>query len=370
VHVPKDEASPALLAARTFLEQRGSGARLHRNMLVFLAADQRRLVELEHGVADHLAWTDIRSRWEDLGLDAFGRNQAARRSEDAGRAVDLRIAETYHWALTPFQAEPTGPVLWDATKIDGTGTSDGASTLAVRTGRKLVNSGSLAVNHPPELVRSQLAGSLASLWAGGHVSVAELWEVYARYVYLPRLRSIDVLLRTAADGPASVSWEQHGFATADGWDDASGRYLGLVGGARPAAVSGVTLIVEPGRAAAQIRADAVVVADPPAGGAGVPPSTSPSSPGAGPSAPAESSGPTRQRRFYGVARLDPERYQRDFARLAAEVIANLAGELGTTVEITVDIKAVNDNGFGEGTIRTVGENARTLRMEDHGFEEQ
>ena len=72
--------------------------------------------------------------------------------------------------------------------------------------------------------------------------------------------------------------------------------------------------------------------------------------------------------FYAVARLDPERYQRDFAKLAAEVIANLAGFLGTDIEISVEIKATNPEGFPDHVTRTVTENARTLRLDSYGFE--
>jgi hypothetical protein len=74
------------------------------------------------------------------------------------------------------------------------------------------------------------------------------------------------------------------------------------------------------------------------------------------------------RRFYAVVRLDPERCQRDFSKLAAEVIANLAGLLGTNVEISVEVTATNGAGFPEHVIRTVTENARTLKLDSYGFE--
>jgi hypothetical protein len=50
-----------------------------------------------------------------------------------------------------------------------------------------------------------------SLWDSGHVSAAVLWDVFARYLYLPRLRNLDVLLATVEAGPASLSWQQDGF---------------------------------------------------------------------------------------------------------------------------------------------------------------
>jgi len=41
-----------------------------------------------------------------------------------------------------------------------------------------------------------------------------------------------VLLRSVADGPALTTWATETFATADAVDEATGRYLGLVAGAR------------------------------------------------------------------------------------------------------------------------------------------
>ena len=57
--------------ARSILQSKATGDRLRRNALVFLAADVKRLEELERGVAELMAWTEIFARWEELGLDAF-----------------------------------------------------------------------------------------------------------------------------------------------------------------------------------------------------------------------------------------------------------------------------------------------------------
>jgi predicted AAA+ superfamily ATPase len=368
-HLNRDDSSQAMVAARSLLEQRGSAARQYRNMLVFLAPDQRRLPELEHGAAEYLAWSEIYARWEELGLDAFGRNQARSKQGEADQAVELRVGETYHWALVPHQPDPTGPIEWETTKTDGQG------GLAVRASRKLVNSGALAVAYAAELLRGLLAdgGPLAPLWAEGHVSVNQLWDAFARYPYLPRLRDVDTLARTVAQGPNSVTWEQHGFAVADSWDLRTERYVGLVTGEMAGHVSGITLAVRPNRAVAQIAAGAAEAAAS---------AVTSGSDGDADGGRADAvTGTTAAnvphpvvddelRRFYGVAHLDPERYQRDFSKLAQEIIANLAGHLGTEIEITVEVRATNDGGFPEGIVRTVSENASTLRLDEHGFESE
>jgi len=62
------------------------------------------------------------------------------------------------------------------------------------------------------------------------------------------------------------------------------------------------------------------------------------------------------------------RYARDFGRIQQEVLAQLAGQLGTELEITVEVRAHHDDGFTDATIRNVSENANVLRFEHHEFE--
>lgn len=358
-HANRDDSSAAMTMARTILEQRGSGDRQFRNMLVFLAPDAKRLDELERGVAELLAWTDIHERWEELGLDAFQRNQAEQKKGDAARTVELRLAETYHWVLVPHQPDPTGPIEWEAVKADGQG------GLAARTARKLVNAGSLGLAYSPELLRSLLStGALSSLWEPGHTTVNALWDAFARYPYLPRLQRMSVLLDTVARGPSSTTWEQHGFAVAEAIHDE--RYVELTWGGEPAVVTGTSLVVRPDRARAQIDADATVAAAS-GEGATVVAGGFDSGSGAG-NAQGNVEPDTRLRRFYAAARLDPERYQRDFGKIASEIITNLASQLGTAIEITVEIAARNDEGFTDNVVRTVSENARTLKIDPSGFE--
>lgn len=360
-HINRDSGSDAMLAAKALLEQRGNAARQYRNMLVFLAPDRQRLADLERAVAEHLAWTDIHSRWEELGLDAAGRNQAESKKKDADRAVALRVGETYHWALMPHQPDPTGPIEWETTRTDGQG------GIVSRASRKLINNGILGVAYAAELLRGLLGtdGTLAPLWSEGHITVNDLWDAFARYVYLPRLRDLSVLTRTVAAGPNSITWEQRGFAVADSYEQAGDRYINLVAGATAGNVTGTSLVVRSDLAAAQLARDASAtgVARPGTDGA------------AGEAGSEADSGttlslePQPPRRFHAVARLDAERYQRDFHNVAQEIITNLAGHLGTDIEITVEIDARNPGGFPESVVRTVLENSRTLKLDHPDFEQ-
>jgi len=176
-----------------------------------------------------------------------------------------------------------------------------------------------------------------------------------------------VATKSVGSGAATLSWQTEGFATADALDESTGRYLGLsVGGLTSPTAS--TLVVSPTLAVAQLDADcAAREGKLPAAPDGPPPGGPHEVPGGRVApTPAESTKPTR---FHAAVDLDPERLNRDFGKVSAEVIAHLTSLLGTDVTITVEIAATNPAGFPDLTVRSVNENAKTLKFTDHGFED-
>jgi hypothetical protein len=75
-------------------------------------------------------------------------------------------------------------------------------------------------------------------------------------------------------------------------------------------------------------------------------------------------------RFFGVARISPDRYARDLTRLSQEIIQHLAAPAGVDLEIRVEITARKPDGYPDDKVRNVTENARTLKFETYGFEDQ
>jgi hypothetical protein len=67
-------------------------------------------------------------------------------------------------------------------------------------------------------------------------------------------------------------------------------------------------------------------------------------------------------------RLDSTRVGRDAGRIADEVIAHLAGQMGAEVTVTIEIEARLPNGATDQLVRTVTENSRTLKFDSQGFE--
>ena len=76
------------------------------------------------------------------------------------------------------------------------------------------------------------------------------------------------------------------------------------------------------------------------------------------------------RRFFGVKSLDPQRVSRDADQIATEIVTHLVGLVGANVEVKLEITAEVPDGVPDDVVRTVTENAKTLKFEQHGFEEK
>ncbi len=182
---------------------------------------------------------------------------------------------------------------------------------------------------------------------------------------------------------ALLFWQSDTFAYAESFDEGAGRYLGLRGGQMVSVSADSSgLLVKPDVAKRQM--DAEMAATSPsgapeggtgtgaAGGAagGVPGGTQPGSGGttAG-TIPGPAPAP-RPHRFHGTVRLDPTRVGRDASRIADEVIAHLAGQVGAEVTVTLEIEATLADGATDQIVRTVTENSSTLKFDSHGFESE
>jgi hypothetical protein len=362
-HSGKTADSRARVAAQRFLDERASGARLHRNMLVFLAPDRSRLGELRQAVRNFLAWKSIEAEKEALNLDNFQRMQAETKREQFDDAVKQRIGETFAWVLTPSQATTDPTTVWEETR------SNGSEALAVRVSKKLRTEEGLITGYSGARLRMDL--DRVPLWRGDHVGLKQLWADYSQYLYLPRLRDSAVLLDAVRDGVALLTWNPDTFGYASAFDEGTGRYAGLVAGEHAAVIlDNESVLVKPDVAARQLDTNRTAVADTVSGegiGEGAHAGTSPPVTGAGgkPAPPAESRAPTR---FYGRVSLEPVRLLRDMGDIADAIIQQL-GRADAVVSITVEIEASQAMGFGDDVRRTVTENARTLKFQTHEFED-
>jgi predicted AAA+ superfamily ATPase len=355
----KDSDNAAETAAKAIFETRGNAPRLYRNTLVFLAADKTRLQDLDEAVRKFLAWESILDERDKLDLTPYQVRQAETQSTAADGAVTARLPETYQWLLVPTQASPQAPVTWQTIRLSG------SDALAQRASKKLRNEELLVVNLAASRLRMDM--DRVPLWRGNHVSIRQLVADFGRYLYLPRLQTADVLLNAIHSGLALLTWEQDSFAYAEDYDESASRYRGL----RSSAQITVTgddhgLLVRPEVARQQIDEETApppsVVAEP----GPVTPYGSKSQPTIDSTGPIQ---PPKPQRYHGTVILDSARVGRDASRIADEVVTHLAGLVGSSVRVTLEIEAEIPGGAPDNVVRTVTENSRTLKFTSNsGFE--
>ncbi|HUA66980.1 MAG TPA: DUF499 domain-containing protein, partial [Candidatus Saccharimonadales bacterium] len=357
----REAGNPAQAEAQAILDARGNSPRLFKNAIVVLAADRVRLAELDEAMRFYLAWDSIENDKEQLGLDGFHVRQVTNQKTSWNTAIKGRLGETFCWLLFPTQATPQAPGEWQAARLSG------PDPLAARASKKLRSDTQMATQFAPTLLRQDL--DKIPLWRENHVSVKQLAEDYAKYPYLQRLRSPDVLVAGIQDGLSRTTWTTETFAIADAWDEKGQRYVGLRGNCNVALdTDSPALLVKPEVALRQMELEKPSAVPTPGESAASGPAASSGIQTGGVES-SKSSLPTKPTRFYGSVKLDPARLNRDAAQVSAEVVQHLTSLIGADVEVTMEIQARVAGGIPENAVRTVSENCKTLKFENHGFEQ-
>lgn len=354
----------ALAAAIDILNQRGNSPRQYANMFVFAAPDEDLVAGLEQETRRYLAWHSIMDDAEALNLDAHQRKQAGESLERSTETVDLRIHEAYGWLIVPTQ-DGTNPLNWEAIRIAGSGES-----FILKASKKLKSDQHLITRWSPALLRMELD---KWLWKdANHLSVKKLWDYLTRYVYLPRLQDVNVLVEAIKEGVARPDY--FGYAARVKED---GQYQGLsLGVSATVYFDDASVLVKPDVAQQQLQAETRATRPLVPVESTHPQSTEPrrlANGGPAPDTTAVSTPATARpvlRRFHGVVRLDETRLARDASRIAEEIIQHLTTQFGAEVEITLEVHARLPAGAPDNVVRTVSENARTLKFEGFGFEEE
>ena len=369
----RESNSPALKAAKSILENRGNAPRLYRNTLVFLAPDKNRLQDLDEAVRRYLAWESIIAEADELDLTPHQQRQAKAQRNTAEKTVDVRIPEVFQWLIVPVQELPHSEIDWQAFRLAG------SKPLAIRASKKLINDALLQTQFPPTLLRLEI--DRIPLWreteAGkaNYVTIKQLAEDFARYVYLPRLLDSSVLVKAIRDGIGILSWSIDSFAYAEGFDEEAGRYLGLRAGQQVSILTDnlTGMVVKPEVALRQFELEKAET-EQTIGAAGYKTGAESGETIIGQEDVGRIKPANEERqapkRFHGSVELDPARAGRDAGKITDEVISHLVGLMGSKVKVTLEIDAQIPNGSPEKVVRIVTENCRTLKFSDHGFEEE
>lgn len=353
------DGSEALLEAKDILTQRGSTPRVYRNTLVFIAAEARQLDHLKDAVRACLAWGEIVRDTERLNLTQSDSALAKAKLSESNETMKTRLKEAWCYLHYPAQESAQADWEWVSGKIPA---QDG---LLARASKKLTAEEGLLT----ELGPSRLDRDLQKyIWNDKpHLSLKDLREYLNRYIYLPRLKGQDVLVKAVQ---AAVSGMLPGpFAYAERWDDKSSTYLGL---AIERAVNAVVVI----------DSDSVIVTPTVADAhrpMPVQPGSSDSASGTGDGTPAPDEPPTdgahttppqekKPTRFSGAVMISPERPARDIHQIVEAIVEQLTTLPGSQVKLRLEIEAEVPEGLERSKVRTLVENANTLGFIEKSLE--
>ncbi|MEZ0000742.1 DUF499 domain-containing protein [Sinorhizobium fredii] len=356
-HTGRD-GSEAHTEAKDILMQRGSTPRVYRNMLVFLAAEQRQLDNLKSAMRSSLAWAEIVREIDRLNLTQSDSALAKSKVAEANETLRTRMKEAWCYLLYPVQESAQADLTWTSAKIPA---QDG---LLARASKKLVSDEGLL----PELGPTRLDRELQKyIWNGkSHLSLKDLSEYLNRYTYLPRLQNQQVLIRAVQ---AAISGMLPGpFAYAERWDEATQTYHGLAidtAGNVPVVIDSDSVIIKPDVALSKLVVPKPVV---PAGidadidGQTSEPWTGGSTTGSdGPAAPTPEKRPTR---FIGTVMISAERPAREIHQIVEAIVEQLTTMAGSDVSLKLEIDAEVPGGLDRAKVRTLLENATTLGFID------
>lgn len=347
------DTSEAMTEAKDILLQRGSTPRVYRNMLVFLAAEGRQLDNLKEAMRSALAWSGIVKDTDRLNLTQRDSALAKAKVAEANETVKTRLKETWCYLLYPMQESAQADVEWIAAKVSA---QDG---LLARASKKLASDEGLL----PELGPARLDRELQKyIWNGkGHLSLKDLWEYLNRYIYLPRVKDRNVLIKAVR---ASVGAMVPGpFAYAERWDEKSEKYIGLAvqnAANAPIVIDSDSVIVKPEVADRHlIEAQSVVSPEVPTS-----PIASPEATGLQPG-PAVVQPPERDpTRFIGTVMISADRPAHEMRQIVEAIVEQLTTLPGSEVTLRLEVDAEVPSGLDRSKVRTLMENANTLGFID------
>jgi hypothetical protein len=191
------------------------------------------------------------------------------------------------------------------------------------------------------------------------------WEDTMRYLYLPRLKSRDVLAQAIIKGAVSRDF----FGTAYG--EHEGKFDGFKLGNASVQLDDTLLLIEPEAASAYEEANQSKPGPGPQTPTGLIPS-GPFRPGSIPPGPISPSpvptGTPRARMFHGMADIPAATAKMRLVQLAEEVISVLASDPNAQVKVTVEMSAEFPNGATDQVKRAVSENAKSLNLRNADWE--
>lgn len=344
----KEAVRHAADAVHETLRSHGAQPRHRANRLIFVAADQAVLGRLRDATRVALAWASIVDDVEEQRLN-IDQNQLAqaRKERLAAEAVLPRAArECFKWLLCPMQDDPKG----EKPTIEAFALNTTSGTAVTELERVCKENELVIEAWSPIHLRAKLK---ELYWKEGRTAVRamEFWEHSIRYLYLPRLRTRDVLSSVIRSGAASRDF----FGTAEGQNGS--KLEGFRFGDANVSLSDTLLLIEPETAKQYaIETKKLVVVVPPGSGgsSATAEDVDPSGPGG------EKKKVVRPTSFHGTIDVPAATAKIKLVQVADEIIKLLVSDPNAAISITIELSAEFPKGVSDTIKRSVSENATAL----------
>lgn len=359
----REESRAAVDGVLEHVKGHGTTPRYRGNRLLFLAPDHGALTRLRDCIRVALAWNSI---VDDVAamrlvLDNLQAHQARKELVTAEEVLPHVARECYKWLLCPAQGTPTAA----KPTVEVFPLNTGGAALGPEIERVCIDNVLVITAWSPIHLRDELK---KLYWKADKPAMGGMafWEDTLRYLYLPRLKSRQVLEQAIVKGAGSRDF----FGTAYGQHES--KFDGFKFGDANVQLDDTLLLIEPD--AAKAYEAAIPPAIPPGP---IPPGPGPLPPGPGPTLPEPvPPGPTppgpvptpKPRAFHGNVAINAAMAKMRLVQVADEIIAVLTADPNAEVKVTLEIQVEFPSGASDQTKRAVTENAKTLGFKNADWE--
>jgi len=358
----REESRAAFAGVLEHVRSHGTTPRYRGNRLLFLVPDHGALTRLRDCIRVALAWNSI---VEDvaamrLTLDNLQAQQAKKELVTAEDVLPRVARECYKWLLCPGQDNPTAV----KPTVEVFPLNTGGAALGPEIERVCIDNVLVITTWSPIHLREDLK---KLYWKTDKSAIGGMafWEDTLRYLYLPRLKSRQVLEQAIVKGAGSRDF----FGTAYGQHE--GKFDGFKFGDANVQLDNTLLLIEPEAAKAYEAAITPVLPPGPTPPGHDPLPAGPTLPGSvplGPTPPGPAASTPKPRAFHGNVAINAATARMRLVQVAEEVIAVLAADPNAEVMVTLEIQVGFPSGASDQTKRAVTENAKTLGFKNADWE--
>lgn len=341
--------------------------RKHCNTLVFVAADENKVYAVNDKVRRYLAWESIDKDAERLDLSRSQRSELKQNIESHQKDAIEAMRSAFQWLLIPTceDAAKTNDIAFEAKPIQINWLN---ATQPIRQ----------ALVDDEYLLEENWSGNLLQnlldtyIWpVDPYISVKQLWDNLTDYVYMPRVKNVDVLKDAIKSGLASGC-----FAYASSAPSADNHFDAIFLDRPTVQVADMGYIIRRNFAVAQIESDQRKAAETPAPAAPNAPAVPPAAPYTATTAPrqpqtAPAAAPTTETDAYthfdASIDIDTTRFTASIDHYYDEIIKHVINVPRSNVKLTLEVSLDTHESapIDADVVRTLRTNCKALGIDHH-----